>query len=343
MSELYRGNGHSFNGGHCGQKQTSFGEWTTEIEKLNQDKKSPYVMQSNMDFTLNGSLSANCHGWQANDGPIGNHVSNLIIDRGNGLEEADEETSKAIIGGFGLAGEIVKFDYKTIDNYGVESFVGEASAHLTVGRDYDCDMLNIHLDGNWERSIVNEHYYTKETLVSELKDEVSPWAGFLVRYFPRMRWWAQKNMNLHNISSRNELLYTSTKHFAWPNQELFEVFVPTENASDFVKRARSTIQKIPTYNTTVRDIQDAAEYTFLPYAKGKTRGFVVLCKKHPSNATYIQRMYDIAIEMGGSYYLPYNMFATRKQFQLAYPGFEKLIEYQINETEWSKKYLGDLK
>ena len=295
-----------------------------------------------MDFSIEGSISANCHGWQNNAGPIGNYISDLVIDRGNGAEKAEGMIAQAVIGGWGLCGKILGASYKTTKNLNVASLVSVGWAVNTVGRDFSgTDMLNIHLDSKWERAAINQHYYGDRVVVSQLKDSVSWWAPILVRHFPWLRWWAQRNMNLHKITSRNELLYTSVRHFTWPGQELFELFVPTRNAAEFCESAQPLIKKIKTFNTTVRDIQPD-QSSLMPYAREPTRGFVVLAHQADQNAAVVRDMIDLAISYGGSFYLPYNRYATVGQFRTAYGNWEQFREFQVSETEWSRKYLGKM-
>jgi len=344
MVTLQRGLGHSAGGGHCGDTRTSFTSWKKEIERKNLLGLSPKIMQSNHDFPLECSVSVNCHGWQANHGPLATAVVSLLVDFGNGPELVHRGDIRfaAIFGGYGLCGKILGVNYETIPNFKVESHVGHSDAEIAVSRPYaHTDMLNIHLNKDWTRAVTNEHHYVDRAnpVVSKLEDKVSWWAPRLVRYTPRLRWFAQTNMNLHKITSRNELLYTSVRHFTWPNQELFECFVPTENAAEFVRRGRELIKRLYVYNTTVRDIQEDT-VSILRYAKGPTRGFVVLCDKRKQNESVIGRLYELAIELGGSYYLPYNQYATVDQFRRAYPRWREFRQYQITESSWSRKYLG---
>ena len=345
MVSLFRGAGHSYGGGHCGEQRTSFTSWFNEIDALNELSLSPFVMQSNADFSMEGSLSANCHGWQNNAGPFGNHITDLIVDRGNGPEKATEEIQSAVTGGWGLCGEIVDFNYKSIPNFKVASLVSSSWAEQVVGDDYDCDMLNIHLDDKFEKAVVNEHYYSKQIAKTKLTDNVPKWVPWMVRYCPWLRWFAQSNFNTRNTSNRNQMLYTSVDHFDFRNRkgeritELFEIFIPQENAAEYVRLGKQHMAKIPNYNTTVRHIEEDKS-SILSYAKGPTRGFVTLAKKKDTNRIHIRKLIDLAISLGGSYYLPYNMYASVPQFQKCYGRWEEFKKYQIVESPWSKKYLG---
>ena len=58
--------------------------WTEVIPYLNGRGYSVTVMQSNNDFSVGGSLSVNCHGWQANRPPIASSVEALRVMRPSG-------------------------------------------------------------------------------------------------------------------------------------------------------------------------------------------------------------------------------------------------------------------
>lgn len=346
-SALYRGAGHS-TGGHCSTRRTSFTSWRAEIARLNELGLSPYVMQSNMDFTIEGSLSANCHGWQANARPMGNYVTELTIDQhdGKGLRELSKGNPlrKAVIGGYGLCGEIKHVTYEKINNFCVESFVDTGWADEVCDKNYtSVDMLNIHLDRKWKQAIVNRHYYCTDEggTVSELNDHVPWWVPKMVRYAQPLRWFAQKNTKLHQVRSRNELLYTSVRHFQWPGQGLAEFFIPVGNCMEFVGMCRPIVKNMNIYNTTVRDVLPD-ESSMMPYATKHVRGFVMLFKHQPNNMHNLRRMLDIALGLGGSYYLPYTMsydYVDVGQFRHAYPNWSEFASHMVSTSKWADKFI----
>jgi hypothetical protein len=291
-----------------------------------------------MDFSPEGSVAANCHGWANNLGPIGDYVQ--LMANGSILTE---EERKSYIGLWGLTGEFEVNNYATVDNYKIQTITTHGSAEELCDLDYQCSMLNIHLDNRWDVAIVNAHYNDvhENPVRSKLEDKVNPIAPFLVRYFPRLRMFAQKYSGIHRISSRNELLYTSVKHFTWPNQELVEFFIPVSNVSHWIESAQPLIKELDVFNTTVRHVNKSSS-SLLSYCENSdVRGFVMLCNKFNSHQKSIYRfLIDMAYEMGGSYYLPYNQYATVAQFERCYPRHEEVADKVTNPTNWSKKYLG---
>ncbi len=53
--------------------------WAAIIPFLDKFRRSVAVMQSNNSFSVGGSVSVNCHGWQPNSGPIASTVESFRI------------------------------------------------------------------------------------------------------------------------------------------------------------------------------------------------------------------------------------------------------------------------
>jgi FAD/FMN-containing dehydrogenase len=59
-------------------------KWADIIPYLDQHGRSVAVMQSDNSFTVGGSLSVNCHGWQYNRPPIASTVESFHLMKANG-------------------------------------------------------------------------------------------------------------------------------------------------------------------------------------------------------------------------------------------------------------------
>jgi FAD/FMN-containing dehydrogenase len=68
----------------------------------------------------------------------------------------------------------------------------------------------------------------------------------------------------------------------------------------------------------------------LPWAKEEVFSFVVYYKQRTHQAArdragaWTRDMIDTALRFGGRYYLPYQLHATRSQFEAAYPEVDEL-------------------
>lgn len=87
--------------------------WKEIIPQLRRAGFAPMVMQSNSDFTVGGSISVNCHGWQHNSEPIASTVASIRLMTADGVvrqcsRKEDAELFSAAMGGYGLFGVILE-------------------------------------------------------------------------------------------------------------------------------------------------------------------------------------------------------------------------------------------
>src|SRR5215469_1301115 len=83
--------------------------WRDVLTFLNAHGRSVAVMQSNDDFSVGGSLSVNCHGWQFDHPPIASTVVSFRLILANGRivtcsRKENSELFSLVLGGYGLFG-----------------------------------------------------------------------------------------------------------------------------------------------------------------------------------------------------------------------------------------------
>ena len=105
--------------------------WHELLTALDREGFSVAVMQSNDDFTIGGSISVNCHGWQPNSPPIASTVEafKILLADGSVREcgrhrAEDRELFSAVCGGYGVLGIILEADLRVVPNalYRAEEF-----------------------------------------------------------------------------------------------------------------------------------------------------------------------------------------------------------------------------
>jgi FAD/FMN-containing dehydrogenase len=105
--------------------------WHEVLTALDSEGWSIAVMQSNDDFSVGGSMSVNCHGWQPNSPPIVSTVEafRILLADGSVREcrheiAEDRELFEAVCGGYGLLGVILDVDLRVVPNvlYRAEEF-----------------------------------------------------------------------------------------------------------------------------------------------------------------------------------------------------------------------------
>jgi FAD/FMN-containing dehydrogenase len=107
---------------------------------------------------------------------------------------------------------------------------------------------------------------------------------------------------------------------------LEEYFVPVETFNDFVSRMREVFQRhdVNVINVSVRHSKRDPG-SILAWANTDVFAFVVYYKQGTSAEArnqvgiWTRELIDAALNLGGSFYLPYQLHATREQFLRAYP------------------------
>ena len=109
--------------------------WHELLATLDRQGWSIAVMQSNDDFTVGGSISVNCHGWQPESPPIADTVQAFVLLRADGSivecrrdRESDHELFSAVCGGYGLFGIILQVELRVVSNqlYKAQEFAATA-------------------------------------------------------------------------------------------------------------------------------------------------------------------------------------------------------------------------
>ncbi|NJN30153.1 MAG: FAD-binding oxidoreductase [Synechococcales cyanobacterium RM1_1_8] len=95
--------------------------WADVIPFLNDQGFSVAVMQSNNDFSIGGTLSANAHGWQHNYSPFASTVESLRLMLADGRiiqcsRQVNQELFSLVLGGYGLFGIVLDVDLAVVPN-----------------------------------------------------------------------------------------------------------------------------------------------------------------------------------------------------------------------------------
>lgn len=96
-------------------------KWADVIPYLDKHGRSIEVMQSDNSFTVGGSLSVNCHGWQYGRPPIASTVASFRLMKADGSvvrcsRSENKELFSLVLGGYGLFGVILDADLRVVAN-----------------------------------------------------------------------------------------------------------------------------------------------------------------------------------------------------------------------------------
>lgn len=339
--------------------------WSQIIPFLDQRGRSIEIMQSNNSFTVGGSISANCHGWQPGRPPIASSVESFRLMLADSTvvqcsRRENAELFSLVLGGYGLFGVILDVDLHVVPNeryraqrlvidagHYAEVFEHEVRNNAEVGLAYG--RLRVTADHFLEQAIVNV-FVRSPCAAAEMPVLTDPTLTSLKRavfrgsagsdYGKELRWDTELALSdrlAQSYVSRNLLLNDPVE--LYQNRDdattdiLQEYFVPPESFAAFVDRMRGIIPRhhADLLNVTVRHVLKD-EDSFLRYADREMLSLVLLFDqpRTPEGDRAAQsltmELIDAALELGGRYYLPYRLHATQEQFQQAYPQAQRFFE-----------------
>ena len=337
--------------------------WSEIIPYLDRYGKSVAVMQSNNSFTVGGSVSVNCHGWQPNSPPIASTVESFRLIKADGeivncSRTENTELFSLVLGGYGLFGVILDVRLRVVNNqmYKLDQEIIKSDDYIkeftriTVGRE-NVGMV-------YGRININPAHFMEEAILSvftiEQAIDLEPLheAGYAgVRrtvfrasansdYGKNLRWRAEK-LATSQVSgkkfSRNQLLNEGVEVFQNGDTNytdiLHEYFIPKDSVTQFIHALREILplHKVDLLNITVRNVKKDQD-SYLKYANDEVFGFVMLFNQPRTEEAekqmkaLSQRIIDAAISLNGTYYLPYRLHATRNQMHTAYPQAKSFFE-----------------
>jgi FAD/FMN-containing dehydrogenase len=331
--------------------------WSDVLAYLDKAGRSVGVMQSNNSFTVGGSLSVNCHGWQVGKPPISSTVRGFRIMLADGSvlrcsREENHELFSAALGGYGLFGIILDADLAIVPNqrYRIERRVvsssglpaawdeavaGQADVEMVYGRLnvtvdeflHDAILYAMYVDGGDDSPLPPIHAPGSVKLRREI------FRGAAAdEYGKRLRWqaelkWQPKLAN--NSVTRNQLFNEGVEVFQNRSRDttdiLHEYFVPRAQYGEFVARLQEIVPRHAgnLMNVTVRSVETDTD-TMLRYATEPVFSFVMLFQQERSRegdakmVSITRDLIDAVLELGGRYYLPYRLHATPNQFLRGY-------------------------
>lgn len=317
------------------------------------------IMQSYSNFTVGGSVSVNCHGRYVGKGPIANSIVALRMVAADGTvldlgRESQPELFHAAIGGYGGLGVITEVELELDRNGRIAreaEFVALADypawfRENIIGRDdavlHNADLAPPQYDQplaiTWRRTdapatiaerliLDNREYGREQSLIwaaSELPygDEVRERKVTRRQLQERPVVWRNREASLDA-----DALEPRTRMFS--TYLLQEYFIPAENFLGFANLLRRILlaHEVNALNVSIRH-SPADPGTLMRWAPREVFSFVLYYKQRSSrwadaDATrWTRQLIDAALGMGGRYYLPYRLHASKEQFARAYPQAE---------------------
>jgi FAD/FMN-containing dehydrogenase len=305
--------------------------WSQVIPYLDQRGFSVAIMQSNNDFSIGGSVSVNCHGWQQNLAPIASTVESLRLMRADGSivrcsRQEHPELFSVVLGGYGLFGVILDVDLHAVANerYRAEvetvpadrytaRFAEKVNGAADIGMVYG-RLCVVPGGKTFLREALLTVFRRAPSATGEIPELVSPGLRTVRREVYRaqigsgvgkqLRWRAEKVFGeqiCKTYVSRNQLLDEGAEVYQEQNAGradiLHEYFIPTAQVAAFLERAREIIPRhdADLLNVTIRNVREDRD-TFLRYADQDMFAFVMLFNQ-PRTAEGDKRMEALTSEL----------------------------------------------
>jgi SAM-dependent methyltransferase/UDP-N-acetylenolpyruvoylglucosamine reductase len=339
--------------------------WEDLQRKANQYGLAVRVMQASNIFSIGGSISANCHGWDFKTGPLRNTLIALTIVDPNGkvLEITPEDALfDYIIGGYGAFGVIAEATISLTENLNMikkETEIAPCNYAAYFNQKVrDNETLEMHLyrlslkHGQlFDNGIaVNYHRIDDMPTIARLTDEprhgnnLNRMMNHSLRRMPwncRLAWnGAKKSLPAEKISSRNELMCPPS-NFVLNNSKIDkgwvqEYFVKEEDLAPFLIFLKNILEKnkVVLFNASVRFVKYDPK-TKLSYTRQGDRFAVDLFlnqklspKAIQKTKAWVQEVIDYLIAHDGAYYLAYQHFATQEQFKACYPNWQSVCSFR---------------
>lgn len=333
--------------------------WRDLQEHLDPLDLAVKTMQSYANFTVGGSVSVNAHGRYVGHGPLGNTVRalQLVLADGSIIEATptrNRELFAGAIGGYGAVGIVTEVELDLAPNVRIERSTEEIPLdryvehfQARVLQDptailHNADLLppafDIPIAATWRhvgtdrpltetaRLVPRGRSYALQQNAIWAITEVPGGAGLrssviqpLLSAQPAVKWLnCEASADVAELEPRTRLVSTYV---------LQEYFIPEAGFVHFARALAGVLRRrrVAALNVSIRHAA-ADKVSLLPWANGDVFCFVLYFKQRKSTAaqervaSWTRELIELALQHGGRHYLPYQLHATRQQFEAAYPG-----------------------
>jgi FAD/FMN-containing dehydrogenase len=354
--------------------------WGDVFQAINPYGLSVEVMQAYNGFTVGGAMSVNVHESDPNFGPLVQTVESFRLLLANGTvvnvsRTENPELFSLVIGGYGMFGVILDatlhltddavyrkheqvVDYR--DYYDLfrerknESGIGQIFARLSIAK-----------DSTFLREMVVTSYNVTNESPPGIHDLQAGDPTLKKLFFglsrdfdwgKKLRWYLQKehsDLADPNVISRNDLMDESLDFLqydsSWDTDILQEYFVPVDQLPAFIDDLRdvTTSYNANLLSATIRYLPVDTE-SMMSYSAREEFGVVLYFNVGTSAhdqarvQEWTRQLVDDAVALHGSFYLPYETYATSAQLHAAYANtdlfFAKKKEYDPDLRFMSEFY-----
>lgn len=330
--------------------------WRDLQDHLDPHDLAVRVMQSYSNFSVGGSLSVNCHGRYVGAGPIAHSVRALQLVTADGaVHELDRQHSPelfaAVLGGYGGLGVLTEVELDLDGNFPIrrdaqrvaldeypDFFREEVHARPGILL-HNADLMPPDFDRplaiSWTRTdqpltltgrlVPRGLDYGREQNLIWSASEL-PGGGALREKFQTGRILGESVVVMRNHEASLDAASLEPRTRMFSTYLLQEYFIPVRSFAIFARRMAAILRRheVNALNISIRH-SPADTVSLLKWAPGEVFSFVLYHKQRTwpgadqRAGTWTRQLIDTALAVGGRYYLPYRLHATREQFHRAYP------------------------
>ena len=353
--------------------------WREIQERIDPANLAVKIMQSYATFTVGGSLSVNGHGRYVGLGPLISSVKSLSVVLADGSMIDASPTGhvdifNGVIGGYGGLGVITEATLELADNVKVRR--QDEVMPVAQYRRYFVDRIR-GSTGVFHSAYIYPNAYEVVRSVTHLPTDVPVTVND--RLTPtnqsyrlnRLMFWIVSEWPLGHAVRRAlvDPIYFTGEPVTWRNYEasldaaelepasregstyvLQEYFVPLDRFDDFVPQMRDVLRRrrVNVINVSIRHASPDRS-SLLSWARTEVFAFVIYYKQGTDESAkrqvgiWTREMIDAVLNVGGSYYLPYQLHASEEQFRRAYPraGEFFALKRQLDPTNKFRNELLD--
>ncbi len=341
--------------------------WRDLQDHLDPHELAVKVMQSYSNFSIGGSVSVNCHGRYVGAGPVANTVRalQLVSAAGQVIElsrESNPDLFGAVMGGYGGLGVLTEIELDLAENGVLERRVEHVSLddypaffRERVLRDGSAVMHNADLAPpffdrplaiTWARTdaplthaqrlVPRDVDYSADRNLIWTASEL-PYRGLLREHLADAKLLREPRVvhRNHEASLDTDSLEPRTRLVS--TYLLQEYFIPVAGFAVFAQAMARILREHAANALNVSIRHSPADATsLLRWADDEVFSFVVYHKQRntvgadAAAGQWARRLIDVALDLGGRYYLPYRPHATPAQFRRAYPEVDSFAAIKLS-------------
>jgi FAD/FMN-containing dehydrogenase len=332
--------------------------WRDLLQYIDSANLSIRIMQTYANFTVGGSLSVNVHGRYNGTGPLLYSVKQIKIVLASGALITASPTENAdifygAIGGYGGLGVITEATLSLTDNCKVER--SDKVMPIKNYKKYYFDKVRSDSSITFHNADIYPNKYKKVRAVSYIKTNKEVTIKDRIKPVKDSYSFNRFGINVTSAGSFGKwmrqhifdpIIYMGKPPVEWRNYEasydvkelepksrkkstyiLQEYFVPVDSFDVFYPRMASILRKHKAniINISIRHANKDPG-SLLAWAKTEVFAFVIYYKQgtqakdNEKTKAWTRELIDAVIISKGSYYLPYQIFATSEQFASCYPN-----------------------